>query len=383
MARDDLESQNPSGASRRREWDSGYPESLRFSRAREYHLYTPEGARYLDCVLGGGSAPLGHNPGGLTQAVKNRLTSGPMVPAPGKEEGKLRQAARRLFPAVRWVVPVYIDDLPDPFLERTSLWRPFEGELPKARLAAGRGAQGKAPPPPESRPQPPGERFLLVPGFPLEPRLLLYCGTGHEASWEVVEGPWARGADDPARQAQSRAAEDAAEDAARAAAAPGPNPAGVESAGLAEAAAAAAKAAAEEARGSESELSGEGKEVGGGEPPAGGFYPVARQVSPVLLAGATKAVNLVASAYEGESLPRKLTTREEEGWRKPLSTGKLWERDGIYYRYIGPPELYEKVRTRLQECGILISRHPRQRMVLPRIITPHERSLWDGVTTTL
>ena len=273
------------------ETSGGYPEELRFSRAREYHLYTPEGERYLDCILGGGAAVLGHTPKGLTQAIKNRLSAGPLVPAPGKEQGKLRQAVRRLFPAVRWVVPVYAEELPEAILTETPIWRPFETELPDGS---------------HSWPQPPGERFLLVPSFPLEPGLLLFCGTTHWVPEEVGPG------------------------------APASEP---------------------------------------------GLHP--RLISPVFLAGVTKALHLVVSAYEGEAVPRRLTKQERDGWRHPLPPAQVWERNGIYYRYTRSPGEYEELRLTLQERGILIPRDPWQPMVCPRIITSHERSLWEAVHSTL
>lgn len=383
------------GAERQREprgpWeflpDGGYPETLRFSRAREFHLYTPEGERYLDCILGGGAAVLGHNPKGLTQAVKNRLSAGPLVPAPGKEEGKLHQAVRRLFPAVRWVLPVYAEDLFPGLFAEIELWRAFENELPQGRLATGRAAGGGepgdsrgAPAPRESWPQPPGDRFILVPSFPLAPTLLLLCGTTH---WAPEAAAPLRGGSEPGDRSQSSIA------ASMAAAAPGPNPAGVESAGMAEAAAAAAKAAADRAAGRANRAGAPGPP----SPASTGDEERARAtdwgslrsrlISPVFLAGVTKAVHLLASAYEGEALPRRLTKQERDGWRHPLSTGEVWERRGIYYRYTGAEEAYQKLRGALQECGILIPRDLRERMVCPRIITSQERSLWERVHSTL
>ncbi|MFP4407514.1 MAG: hypothetical protein ACLFPW_03245 [Spirochaetaceae bacterium] len=337
--------------------DGGYPSSLRFSRAREYHLYTPEGERYLDCILGGGAAVLGHNPKGVTQAVRNRLSAGPLVPAPGKEEGKLRQAVRRLFPSVRWVVPVYAAELPALLLSHTPIWRPFERELP--------GGSGDRPP--KSWPQPPAERFLLVPSFPLEPSLLLFCGTSHWQG-ELPDRDGAAGR--PDRETNAREAENAS----RAAAAPGPNPAGVESAGMGEAAATAASVVAKAARNEEPPSSGKAS-------PEPGVH--ARFISPVFLAGVTKSLHLLASAYAGEPVPRKLTRQERDGWRHPLAEAGVWERRGIYFRYTRPPTEYDTLRRVLQERGILIPRDPLQPMVCPRIITSHERSLWEGVHSTL
>ncbi|MFW6215151.1 MAG: hypothetical protein ACOC45_04315 [Alkalispirochaetaceae bacterium] len=291
-----------------------YPRELTFSRARDYHLYTADGRRYLDCILAGGSAPLGHNPPGLTQAIKNRLTAGPAAPlAKNGGYGKLRQAVRRLFPAVSRVTPVSLSAALEELPADMPVWRPFAAELPP-------GA-----------PEPPAPAFLISPLLPLADELLLYCETAPL---------------DP-------------RDTAAAAGAPGPNPAGVAAEGLTAAASAAAAAA------------------------IAGREPEATPVSPVVIAGLTKAVHLVATACEGGVLPRKLSSAETDAWREPMEEAGMWRREGIYYSWAGADRQYHRLREELEEAGILIPPDNGVAMVMPRIVTAHERSLWKRIHSTL
>lgn len=296
---------------------AAYPAALPVSRAREYHLYSAAGRRYLDCILASGTAALGHNPPGLNQAIKNRLSSGPAAAVPTTGGGKLRQAVRRLFGSVHRAAPVSLARAQATLDGDTPVWRPF-GEGPPA-----------APP---AAPAAPAEAFLIYPTLPLAPELLIYCESSPADPYDL----------------------------AAAAAAPAPDPAGVEAAGLTSAATLAAAAATGQARAPEDEL-----------------------VSPVILAGVTRALNLLASAYQGRPLPRKLASGESDGWAQPLGEGGAWERRGIYYRYSGREEDYTQLEEVLRESGILIPRTPVVPVTLPRIITAHERSLWERIHSTL
>ena len=291
---------------------STYPRELSFSRSREYYLYTSNRKRYLDCILAGGAALLGHNPAGLSQALKNRISSGPMVPSRTRDEARLRQAVRRLFPSVATVAAVDLKRVGIDNFESLSgndgkplpLWRPFETEIPLKGVAPGEPEIAGRP-----WPQPPASEFLLVPSFPLDPDLIVYCGVGGPG-----QDAWVPGAD-------------------------------------------------------------------AWEPGEDAWVP--GHISPVLLAGLTKAVHLLASAYEGRPLPRKLSRAETSGWSEPLFTGSVWQRRGVYYGYVGPPQAYGHLKESLMERGILIPTDPRRPVICPRIVTARERSRWGEICDTL
>lgn len=66
-------------------------------RARDYHLYTGDGRRYLDLWQDGGSAVLGHRGGRFREAFAAKASRGLLVPLPGPEHRKLLVAVARLL----------------------------------------------------------------------------------------------------------------------------------------------------------------------------------------------------------------------------------------------------------------------------------------------
>jgi hypothetical protein len=68
-------------------------------RAREYHLYSVSGKRYLDLWQNGGRSLLGHRPGRLTTVLKDNLSRGLIADLPSVFAGRLIRALQVLFPA--------------------------------------------------------------------------------------------------------------------------------------------------------------------------------------------------------------------------------------------------------------------------------------------
>lgn len=69
-----------------------------FSRAREFHLYTGDGQRWLDCWAGGGLAVAGHRPRGVSKRLKNEIDRGLFTAYPNKWERRLVTALKKVFP---------------------------------------------------------------------------------------------------------------------------------------------------------------------------------------------------------------------------------------------------------------------------------------------
>lgn len=67
-------------------------------RAREFHLYTEKGQRYLDFCQAGGQAVLGHRPFDLTRSVKNMLEKGLYAPYPSSVQIRLEKSLLKIFP---------------------------------------------------------------------------------------------------------------------------------------------------------------------------------------------------------------------------------------------------------------------------------------------
>ena len=70
-------------------------------RAREYHLYSVSGKRYLDLWQNGGQTLLGHRPGRLTTALKDTISRGLVADLPSVFGGRLIRMLRTMFPAYR------------------------------------------------------------------------------------------------------------------------------------------------------------------------------------------------------------------------------------------------------------------------------------------
>jgi hypothetical protein len=70
-------------------------------RAREYHLYSVSGKRYLDLWQNGGRSLLGHKPGRLTTVLKDTLSRGLIADLPSVFTGRLMRALQTMFPAYR------------------------------------------------------------------------------------------------------------------------------------------------------------------------------------------------------------------------------------------------------------------------------------------
>jgi hypothetical protein len=67
-------------------------------RAREYHLYSLSGIRYLDLWQNGGRSLLGHRPAGLTTVLKNTISKGLAADLPSIYSGRLRRLLQEMFP---------------------------------------------------------------------------------------------------------------------------------------------------------------------------------------------------------------------------------------------------------------------------------------------
>jgi hypothetical protein len=74
----------------------GYASLPGIRRARDYHLYTYNGKRYLDLYLGGGSALLGHKPHGLYKILKNEMQKGLLAGLPTAYTRRFEKALLRL-----------------------------------------------------------------------------------------------------------------------------------------------------------------------------------------------------------------------------------------------------------------------------------------------
>lgn len=124
-------------------------------RAREYHLYTVAGKRYLDLWQEGGRALLGHRPGRLTTALKNTISKGLIADLPSVYSGRLLRLLRRMYPDYRdfrftcspaeglQLASLYLgrtiaaSDVADPLIvpsadSGVSLWRPLLPDPPSA-----------------------------------------------------------------------------------------------------------------------------------------------------------------------------------------------------------------------------------------------------------
>jgi len=128
-------------------------------RAREYHLYSVSGKRYLDLWQNGGRSLLGHKPGRLTTVLKDTISRGLIADLPSVFGARLIRALQTLFPAYRefrlsgslaealQLVSLYLGrnvtagDVVDPLLEQepakempVSLWRPLLSDPPAAHV---------------------------------------------------------------------------------------------------------------------------------------------------------------------------------------------------------------------------------------------------------
>ncbi len=128
-------------------------------RAREYHLYSVSGKRYLDLWQNGGQSLLGHKPGRLTTVLKDTISRGLIADLPSVFGGRLIRELRTMFPAYRefrlcgspaetlQLAGLYLgrnvaaDDVVDPLLEpeaakneAVSLWRPLLPNPPAAEV---------------------------------------------------------------------------------------------------------------------------------------------------------------------------------------------------------------------------------------------------------
>jgi hypothetical protein len=70
-------------------------------RARDYHLYSVSGKRYLDLWQNGGRSLLGHKPGRLTTVLKDTISRGLIADLPSALSGRLMRVLQRMFPAYR------------------------------------------------------------------------------------------------------------------------------------------------------------------------------------------------------------------------------------------------------------------------------------------
>lgn len=128
-------------------------------RAREYHLYSISGKRYLDLWQNGGRSLLGHRTGRLTTVLKDTLSRGLIADLPSVFGGRLIRALQVLFPAYREFRlcsamsealhlaglhlgrTVTAADVADPLLHTqpaneppVRLWRPLLSEQPPAEV---------------------------------------------------------------------------------------------------------------------------------------------------------------------------------------------------------------------------------------------------------
>lgn len=70
-------------------------------RAREYHLYSVSGKRYLDLWQNGGRSLLGHKPGRLTTVLKDTISRGLIADLPSVFSGRMMRVLQTMFPAYR------------------------------------------------------------------------------------------------------------------------------------------------------------------------------------------------------------------------------------------------------------------------------------------
>lgn len=128
-------------------------------RAREYHLYSVSGKRYLDLWQNGGHSLLGHRPGRLTTVLKDTISRGLSADLPSVFGGRLIRTLQALFPAYRefrlcsslsdalHLAGLYLrrivngDDVAEPLLmaqsaaeAQVSFWRPLLADPPAAEV---------------------------------------------------------------------------------------------------------------------------------------------------------------------------------------------------------------------------------------------------------
>jgi len=130
-------------------------------RARDFHLYTEGGKRFVDLWLQGGRAVLGHKPPGFLLELKNAAERGLFSPFPHPLERRLTKALAVFFPdrsfrfyndsismfhAIKKALSgkgasFNCSAIPDPAFPDTNaekvnvtLWRPFVEPLPQAPI---------------------------------------------------------------------------------------------------------------------------------------------------------------------------------------------------------------------------------------------------------
>ena len=128
-------------------------------RARDYHLYSVSGKRYLDLWQNGGLSLLGHKPGRLTTMMKDTISRGLIADLPSVFGGRLIRVLQKMFPGYRefrlsgslaealQLTGHYLgrnivaDDVVDPLFRpepngeaRVSIWRPLLPEPPAAEV---------------------------------------------------------------------------------------------------------------------------------------------------------------------------------------------------------------------------------------------------------
>jgi len=133
----------------------------RVLRARDFHLYTEGGKRFVDLWLHGGRAVLGHKPPGVLLELKNAAERGLFSPFPHPLERRLTKVLAVFFPdhsfrfyndplsmfhAIKKALPdecasFQVAAIPDPAFPDSndgkatiSLWRPFVEPIPKAPI---------------------------------------------------------------------------------------------------------------------------------------------------------------------------------------------------------------------------------------------------------
>jgi hypothetical protein len=128
-------------------------------RAREYHLYSVSGRRYLDLWQNGGRSLLGHKPGRLTTVLKDTLSRGLIADLPSVFSGRLMRVLQAMFPdyrdfrlsrnlaealqlaGVHLGRPVAAGEVAEPLLDprpaketQVSFWRPLLPDPPVAQV---------------------------------------------------------------------------------------------------------------------------------------------------------------------------------------------------------------------------------------------------------
>lgn len=128
-------------------------------RAREYHLYSVSGKRYLDLWQNGGHSLLGHNPGRLNTVLKDTISRGLIADLPSVFGGRLIRVLQTMFPTYRefrlsgslagalQLASLYLGrnvaaaDVVDPLLQPdsateppVSFWRPLLPDPPAAEV---------------------------------------------------------------------------------------------------------------------------------------------------------------------------------------------------------------------------------------------------------